>query len=270
MESGIEVVTTPTGEWLRNAARGCRRFTVSSPFVTSEMSDLLSNVDPSAKCRLLTRTKLADFALGVSDLDTLRELRALGVRIRSHPLLHAKAYVVDSSVALVTSANATRSGMNMNLECGLAVRDSKIARRIERDIWSGFGASEAPANVTATLIKELYEILPTVRVRVSELPRANRKVLEEQELLEIPDLSRFLDRLSGWTRLTFESVLKLGKARFTLRQLYSTAVPVGQKRYPGNKHVQAKIRQQMQRLRDLGIIQFEGPGTYRVLFQSGQ
>jgi len=270
MESGIEVVTTPTGDWLRNAARGCHRFTVSSPFVTCEMSDLLSQVDPGAKCRLLTRTRLADFALGVSDLDTLRELHALGVRIKRHSLLHAKVYVIDSTVALVTSANATRYGMNVNLECGLAVSDAKIARRIERDIWSGFGASEAPANVTATLINELYEILPTVRVRVPALPRGDLKVREEQELLEIPDLGRFLDRLSGWTRLTFKSVLALGKARFTLRELYSTAVPEGQKRYPGNKHVQAKIRQQMQRLRDLGIVQFEEPGTYRVLFQSGQ
>ncbi len=35
--------------------------------------------------------------------------------------------------------------------------------------------------------------------------------------------------------------------------------------YPRNKHVKAKIRQQMQALRDAGVVEFvDGRGTYRV------
>jgi len=270
MAAGIEVVTTPTGKWLGKALRGCRRLTISSPFVTCELGDLLGGAPRSVKCRLLTRTRIADFALGASDLYALGELRDRGVSIRSHSLLHAKVYVIDSSVALVTSANATRYGMNVNLECGVAITDAKTARRIEKDVWSGFGAEDPPTNVTPSFIKKLKDILPTVKVPVARVRRAAADAAEPQEVLEIPELDSFLDALSGWSRLTVESVLRLGKARFTLRELYAIAVPAGRERYPNNKHVEAKIRQQMQRLRDMGVVWFEKPGTYSILFRCGE
>ncbi len=35
--------------------------------------------------------------------------------------------------------------------------------------------------------------------------------------------------------------------------------------YPNNKNVRPKIRQQLQVLRDLGLIEFEGQGKYTLL-----
>jgi type II restriction enzyme len=35
--------------------------------------------------------------------------------------------------------------------------------------------------------------------------------------------------------------------------------------YPGNRHVREKIRQQLQVLRDVGIIRFKGTGHYQLV-----
>jgi type II restriction enzyme len=39
--------------------------------------------------------------------------------------------------------------------------------------------------------------------------------------------------------------------------------------YPQNKHISDKIRQQLQYLRDLGLIEFLGSGNYKKLWQDG-
>jgi hypothetical protein len=53
---------------------------------------------------------------------------------------------------------------------------------------------------------------------------------------------------------------------FTLAQVYALADPL-RLAFPDNKHVEAKIRQSLQILRDRGRIQFEGAGRYRKLVQ---
>jgi type II restriction enzyme len=52
---------------------------------------------------------------------------------------------------------------------------------------------------------------------------------------------------------------------FTLREVYTVSRHL-QRRHPGNGHLEAKIRQILQELRDDGIIQFvDDRGTYRRL-----
>ncbi len=67
-----------------------------------------------------------------------------------------------------------------------------------------------------------------------------------------------------WTTLTLLAIRKLGKARFSLSDLYECEQQFAQA-YPGNRHVRAKIRQQLQVLRDLGVLSFEARGSYLVV-----
>ena len=57
---------------------------------------------------------------------------------------------------------------------------------------------------------------------------------------------------------------ELGGAEFTLQQFYGRFETELQGRHPGNHNVQAKIRQQMQVLRDGGVLDFDGLGRYRI------
>ena len=68
----------------------------------------------------------------------------------------------------------------------------------------------------------------------------------------------------GWTTLTLLALRKLDTARFTLDQVYQQEASFSDV-YPRNRNVRAKIRQQLQILRDSGLIEFEGRGNYRML-----
>lgn len=68
----------------------------------------------------------------------------------------------------------------------------------------------------------------------------------------------------GWTLLTLGMVRRLGKGGFTLQEMYGLEAEFA-RAYPQNRHVRDKIRQQLQILRDLGVLAFEGRGEYRVL-----
>lgn len=68
----------------------------------------------------------------------------------------------------------------------------------------------------------------------------------------------------GWTLLTLRMVRGLGKNSFNLQDLYAQEADFA-RAYPGNRHIKEKIRQQLQILRDLGVLAFEDRGEYRLL-----
>jgi len=53
------------------------------------------------------------------------------------------------------------------------------------------------------------------------------------------------------------------RGEFTLAEVYAFADPL-RRLHPQNRHVEDKIRQQLQRLRDLGFVEFQGRGIYRL------
>ena len=67
----------------------------------------------------------------------------------------------------------------------------------------------------------------------------------------------------GWLVEVMKSVEALGRPEFTLAEVYADA-PRLAALYPGNQHVEPKIRQQLQVLRDAGWLTFEGRGRYRL------
>jgi type II restriction enzyme len=68
----------------------------------------------------------------------------------------------------------------------------------------------------------------------------------------------------GWTADVLACVRQLEKETFTLADIYGFEDRLA-KLHPMNKHVRPKIRQQLQVLRDNGIVEFRGKGTYRVI-----
>ncbi len=68
---------------------------------------------------------------------------------------------------------------------------------------------------------------------------------------------------SRWLKDVLQCVDKLGPT-FTLDDMYSFTA-VLQKKHPKNKNIQAKIRQQLQLLRDEGILVFTSRGQYKKI-----
>ncbi len=75
--------------------------------------------------------------------------------------------------------------------------------------------------------------------------------------------------LSGrsWARAVLSCIHRIDKSRFQLADVYAFEAEL-MLLYPGNHNIRAKIRQQLQVLRDAGLLLFEGEGTYRIRFGS--
>jgi type II restriction enzyme len=68
----------------------------------------------------------------------------------------------------------------------------------------------------------------------------------------------------GWTTLTLAMIRALKASRFSLSDLYAREEQFAAI-FPMNRHIRAKIRQQLQVLRDLNVLSFEGGGRYSLL-----
>lgn len=69
--------------------------------------------------------------------------------------------------------------------------------------------------------------------------------------------------IRGWALEVLKAIRKLGKSEFSLAEVYGF-LPELAKKYPKNQNVKAKVRQQLQALRDMGILQFTGAGHYEL------
>lgn len=68
----------------------------------------------------------------------------------------------------------------------------------------------------------------------------------------------------GWTLEVLTAIRSLNKLEFSNHDLYAL-VPHFEKLHPNNRHVRDKLRQQLQNLRDLGLLEHVGQGRWRRL-----
>lgn len=74
-------------------------------------------------------------------------------------------------------------------------------------------------------------------------------------------LSHLSPAARGWTAAVLKHLHELGKSPFTIRDAYMLEDRLSLL-YPGNNNVRPKIRQQLQVLRDAGLIRFDARGVY--------
>lgn len=92
-----------------------------------------------------------------------------------------------------------------------------------------------------------------------KVPR-NRVLLEWKKTLFLHDEKA---TSKGWTLDIMRCIEKLKKDRFSLDDIYNFELELS-RLHPENNHVKAKIRQQLQLLRDKGYLDFSARGEYRL------
>ena len=94
----------------------------------------------------------------------------------------------------------------------------------------------------------------------------NSRILDRQNVIQNYDRIKQLRTKSidsrGWLLDVLSCINDIPKTEFTLSDVYGY-VEVLQKKHINNNNVEAKIRQQIQFLRDKGFIEFLGKGQYR-------
>ena len=110
----------------------------------------------------------------------------------------------------------------------------------------------------------LDRIGPDGEIKLVEKGRARSKEDVRRQFRRFMPLSTIAPSERGWTTLTLSIVRGLRKRSFSLYDLYEKE-RIFEISYPRNKNVRPKIRQQLQVLRDLGVIRFEGHGKYLLI-----
>ncbi len=109
----------------------------------------------------------------------------------------------------------------------------------------------------------LANIPPDARIVVVQdgVPTAAKEVRRRYDRLR--PIAKLNIEKRGWTLDVLNVVRSLGKLQFSLADVYAYEEVLA-KLHPANRHVQAKMRQQLQILRDLGFLEFLGGGDYRL------
>lgn len=85
-----------------------------------------------------------------------------------------------------------------------------------------------------------------------------------QKFSQIRPLSQLNPHVRGWTLDVLKAVRQIDKTDFTLADVYSFEGQLSRE-HPGNRNVRPKIRQQLQKLRDLQFLEFLSQGRYRLI-----
>lgn len=93
--------------------------------------------------------------------------------------------------------------------------------------------------------------------------RAVETSIVRKQYARLRPLEELTSESRGWTLDVLNAIRGLGKNEFALSDVYALEFSLA-RLYPRNRHIRAKIRQQLQFLRDLGLISFLGHGRYKM------
>lgn len=133
----------------------------------------------------------------------------------------------------------------------IIIKRKPLADTARRHGWTGCNIlySAIPERGKICIIKDGHIVQP-------------KEVIKQVK--EIRFISRYGLKQRGWVLETLKCIDQIPRQEFTLEEIYQF-IPELEKKYPDNHHIRAKLRQQLQILRDKGIIQFQGDGHYRKL-----
>ncbi len=214
-----------------------------------------STTDPQALWRLYELTQKYTNARMYCHVD-------LGPAVVYHP----KLYVLQAeqeTVVIVGSSNLTEGGLERNLEVNVLIR-ADFGEEIVSDVYVIYNELKfIPKRVEPDReFLELYTQLYEGRKRRSskEDQAALRPLITtfQEKLLTLRRPSPTQGDLHGWQRLIYE---RLPQGEFRTSDIYRFEDELRQF-YPENQHIRAKIRQVLQQLRDLGLIEHPARDTW--------
>ena len=109
----------------------------------------------------------------------------------------------------------------------------------------------------------LSEIPPDGKIAMIAAGVPVSKTQVREEFSRVRGLGELPPSLRGWTLDVLRAIRSLGKEEFSLPELYACE-PGLKALHPQNQNVRPKIRQQLQILRDAGLISFLSAGRYRL------
>lgn len=240
---------------------------ICSPFIKYNIVEEIYNIKAEdAKVYLITNFNLANFYRKASDIEAIDYIIRNKGEVKNCQNLHAKIYIFDDRISIITSANLTSSGLSRNFEYGVICDEPSFTIEVCKN-YDSLYKSRLSDQVVEDDVNEVYNILNGLpKEKKVKIPRINLHAAldEEDELLTVG--YEYIEKsLSGWKLEVFKDICKIDKMIFNLDDIYKFKGEL-HKIFPGNNFIEAKIRQVLQGLRNIGLIKFLGNGEYKKLF----
>ena len=188
----VSLIRSPWAETLeRLVSLVDRHLLIVSPFVKRSATErIVAQLDQrghskSVRIGFITDLRPESTLAGSMDLDALAEFgRSVPAFELTHlPSVHAKVYVADCRMAIVTSGNLTEPGLCGNVEYGVALAEEGLVKEIRSDFesYASLGAKVSIDDVAAlsTEMKDLKALFQ--RAERSVRNRARRAFEEKLE-----------------------------------------------------------------------------------------
>jgi HKD family nuclease len=171
---------------------------------------------------------------------------------RAGGIYHPKLYMAERGehgVAVVGSSNLTPGGLRANVEVNLVA-----VLALGGDVWSSlqetYGALKLPnARELTEAVASAYAIDWAAAHKASVRPRPSSRLLEALDAAKQVSATR--SDLSGWQAQVWDA---LPEGVFSNDEVYAHE-DVFQAAYPENQHVRPKVRQILQQLRDMDMLE---------------
>ncbi len=192
---------------------------VVAPYIKQYGVHLLLEHGSGWRVKVLTNLSLGNVAGNGYDLDALLLLgERYPITVSSLGKLHAKVYVADEKIALLTSANLTYGGLQGNYEYGVLLRDKRIVRELVQDLNAYFELGNVFDRAGLMLLQDEVERLKTLQRELQKTPEAQelRKAMSERENRVKEELLRNRARGKSINAVLSETLIYLLRARGAL------------------------------------------------------
>lgn len=245
-------------------------------------SDGLSQIMPSVKMAmkagayvefLVGMDPRATDPLAIKDLYTLFRGTSQGALLcfasrNASAIYHPKMYLTrDSQIAtaIIGSSNLTRRGLTTNVEANVVITDD-VDAEIVSEIYGTYSRLKyhphrvIPDDEFINLFADLCQREKSQENRLArdhDLRQLRETFIRKADRLQRPKPTRA--DLIGWLEMVYDA---LPPGKFTNQKIYEYEEEFRQ-RYPQNQNIRAKIRQQLQVLRELGFIEHVSKGVWK-------
>lgn len=165
---------------------------MSSPFINIEGVKVLSDaiqIKTSIEISLVTNLTTQNIINGVTEPAALLELykQFTQVKISSLGRLHAKVYLIDNKIGIITSANLTSGGLVSNFEYGVLINDKNIISIIKEDMSKYYSLGNV-------LDKDLLEKISEESNKLYRIRDKTHNIIKNTKLAQLLKKSKdFLD-----------------------------------------------------------------------------
>jgi hypothetical protein len=153
-----------------------------SPFITREPLERLTSLlkkQTLPKIRIVTNLSVDNLLQRSTDVNAIAAFcRSVPTTTVWHlPGLHAKVYIADNTLAIVTSANLTAQGLNQNYEYGIEITDASLVAQISEDLKS---YADLGSEVTLLELDQLAEISQDLYEQQIRVLSSSRQALRQE------------------------------------------------------------------------------------------